>query len=278
MAHAQTAKRERTSNAPTMVTVTAVTPPTAGATATTATATAARRRAACATPTTGTARARDRAASARRRIPSSSTTTTSRSSSASSALFSLALAASARSGSSAVVAASPAAPPSGSASVAIALGASLAGTAGCASMGSDAGCCAGAGASLACGFDCVSPGSTGAPLFTSASGCGDAAPAGWVSCTAGPGRSAAVALSLARAGRSALRSCSRTCATPLDALVVAFRSGCGVAAGVSVGLATDGPMSGNTLDLFAQMAPAAMFQKIAGGSRTRLAATPRVVR
>ena len=42
------------------------------------------------------------------------------------------------------------------------------------------------------------------------------------------------------------------------------------AAGVSVGLATDGPMSGNTLDLFAQMAPAAMFQKIAGGSRKPL--------
>ena len=44
--------------------------------------------------------------------------------------------------------------------------------------------------------------------------------------------------------------------------VTALRS-----AGVPVGLATDGPMSGNTLDLFAQMAPAAMFQKIAGGSR-----------
>ena len=44
--------------------------------------------------------------------------------------------------------------------------------------------------------------------------------------------------------------------------VTALRS-----AGVAVGLATDGPMSGNTLDLFAQMAPAAMFQKIAGGSR-----------
>lgn len=36
---------------------------------------------------------------------------------------------------------------------------------------------------------------------------------------------------------------------------------------VPVGLATDGPMSGNTLDLFSQMAPASMFQKIAGGSR-----------
>lgn len=39
------------------------------------------------------------------------------------------------------------------------------------------------------------------------------------------------------------------------------------ASGVPVGLATDGPMSGNTLDLFSQMAPASMFQKIAGGSR-----------
>ncbi|QEW19591.1 5-methylthioadenosine/S-adenosylhomocysteine deaminase [Marinibacterium anthonyi] len=44
--------------------------------------------------------------------------------------------------------------------------------------------------------------------------------------------------------------------------VTALRS-----SGVAVGLATDGPMSGNTLDLFSQMAPAAMFQKIAGGSR-----------
>lgn len=42
------------------------------------------------------------------------------------------------------------------------------------------------------------------------------------------------------------------------------------AAGIPVGLATDGPMSGNTLDLFAQFAPAAMFQKIAGGSRKPL--------
>jgi cytosine/adenosine deaminase-related metal-dependent hydrolase len=40
--------------------------------------------------------------------------------------------------------------------------------------------------------------------------------------------------------------------------------------GVPVGLATDGAMSGNTLDLFSQMAPAAMFQKIAGGSRKPL--------
>ena len=42
------------------------------------------------------------------------------------------------------------------------------------------------------------------------------------------------------------------------------------AAGVPVGLASDGPMSGNTLDLFAQMGPASMFQKIAGGSRKPL--------
>ena len=42
------------------------------------------------------------------------------------------------------------------------------------------------------------------------------------------------------------------------------------ARGVPVGLATDGPMSGNTLDLFAQMAPASMFQKIAAGSRAVL--------
>jgi 5-methylthioadenosine/S-adenosylhomocysteine deaminase len=39
------------------------------------------------------------------------------------------------------------------------------------------------------------------------------------------------------------------------------------ARGVRVGLATDGPMSGNTLDLFSQMAPASMFQKIATGTR-----------
>ncbi|MEM7615471.1 MAG: amidohydrolase, partial [Pseudomonadota bacterium] len=42
------------------------------------------------------------------------------------------------------------------------------------------------------------------------------------------------------------------------------------ARGVPVGLATDGPMSGNTLDLFSQMAPATMFQKIAEGSRKAL--------
>jgi len=39
------------------------------------------------------------------------------------------------------------------------------------------------------------------------------------------------------------------------------------AAGVPVGIATDGPMSGNTLDLFSQFAPVSMFQKILGGSR-----------
>jgi cytosine/adenosine deaminase-related metal-dependent hydrolase len=39
------------------------------------------------------------------------------------------------------------------------------------------------------------------------------------------------------------------------------------AAGVPVGIATDGPMSGNTLDLFAQFAPVAMLQKLAGRSR-----------
>jgi cytosine/adenosine deaminase-related metal-dependent hydrolase len=39
------------------------------------------------------------------------------------------------------------------------------------------------------------------------------------------------------------------------------------AAGIPVGIATDGPMSGNTLDLFAQFAPVTMFQKLAGHSR-----------
>ncbi|MDO5642133.1 MAG: amidohydrolase [Paracoccus sp. (in: a-proteobacteria)] len=42
------------------------------------------------------------------------------------------------------------------------------------------------------------------------------------------------------------------------------------ARGVTVGIATDGPMSGNTLDLFSQFAPAAMFQKIAAGSRAAM--------
>ena len=40
--------------------------------------------------------------------------------------------------------------------------------------------------------------------------------------------------------------------------VVAMRG-----AGIRVGIATDGPMSGNTLDLFAQFAPVSMFQKLA---------------
>lgn len=43
--------------------------------------------------------------------------------------------------------------------------------------------------------------------------------------------------------------------------------------GIQVGIATDGPMSGNTLDLFSQFAPAAMFQKIAGHSRGILPCT-----
>ena len=33
-------------------------------------------------------------------------------------------------------------------------------------------------------------------------------------------------------------------------------------AGIPVGIATDGPMSGNTLDLFSQFAPVTMFQKL----------------
>ncbi|MGJ8546843.1 MAG: amidohydrolase family protein [Sulfitobacter sp.] len=40
--------------------------------------------------------------------------------------------------------------------------------------------------------------------------------------------------------------------------------------GIKVGIATDGPMSGNTLDLFSQLAPATMFQNIAGRSRGSL--------
>ncbi len=43
--------------------------------------------------------------------------------------------------------------------------------------------------------------------------------------------------------------------------------------GINVGIATDGPMSGNTLDLFSQFGPAAMFQKIAGNSRGTLPCT-----
>ncbi|MFN3641554.1 MAG: amidohydrolase family protein [Gemmobacter sp.] len=39
------------------------------------------------------------------------------------------------------------------------------------------------------------------------------------------------------------------------------------AAGIPVGIATDGPMSGNTLDSFAQFGPVSILHKIAGGSR-----------
>ena len=39
------------------------------------------------------------------------------------------------------------------------------------------------------------------------------------------------------------------------------------AAGIPVGIATDGPMSGNTLDLFSQFGPVSMFQKLLGRSR-----------
>ncbi|MEO3384670.1 amidohydrolase [Mesorhizobium sp. CAU 1741] len=38
-------------------------------------------------------------------------------------------------------------------------------------------------------------------------------------------------------------------------------------AGIPVGIATDGAMSGNTLDLFSQFAPVSMFQKLLGRSR-----------
>ncbi|MEJ1159724.1 amidohydrolase family protein [Prosthecomicrobium sp. N25] len=38
-------------------------------------------------------------------------------------------------------------------------------------------------------------------------------------------------------------------------------------AGIPVGIATDGPMSGNTLDLLAQFGPVTMLQKLAGHSR-----------
>ena len=37
--------------------------------------------------------------------------------------------------------------------------------------------------------------------------------------------------------------------------------------GIPVGIATDGPMSGNTLDLFSQFGPVSMFQKLLGSSR-----------
>ena len=43
-------------------------------------------------------------------------------------------------------------------------------------------------------------------------------------------------------------------------------------ASIPVGLATDGPMSGNTLDIFAQLAPASMFAKLLGQSRACLPA------
>lgn len=44
------------------------------------------------------------------------------------------------------------------------------------------------------------------------------------------------------------------------------------AAGIPVGIATDGAMSGNTLDLFAQFAPVAMFARIRAGSRAAMPA------
>ncbi|MCW1931708.1 amidohydrolase family protein [Pararhodobacter zhoushanensis] len=44
------------------------------------------------------------------------------------------------------------------------------------------------------------------------------------------------------------------------------------AAGIAVGIGTDGPMSGNTLDLFAQFAPVSIFAKILGHSRGPLPA------
>jgi cytosine/adenosine deaminase-related metal-dependent hydrolase len=44
------------------------------------------------------------------------------------------------------------------------------------------------------------------------------------------------------------------------------------AAGIPVGIATDGPMSGNTLDLFAQFGPVSMFAKLLGRSRKPLPA------
>jgi cytosine/adenosine deaminase-related metal-dependent hydrolase len=43
-------------------------------------------------------------------------------------------------------------------------------------------------------------------------------------------------------------------------------------AGVPVGIGTDGPMSGNTLDLFSQLAPLSMFAKLRGKSRLPLPA------
>ena len=44
------------------------------------------------------------------------------------------------------------------------------------------------------------------------------------------------------------------------------------AAGIPVGIGSDGPMSGNTLDLFSQLAPASMFAKLLGKSRKPLPA------
>jgi len=43
-------------------------------------------------------------------------------------------------------------------------------------------------------------------------------------------------------------------------------------AGIPVGIGTDGPMSGNTVDLFAQFAPVSMFAKLLGKSRKPLPA------
>ncbi len=43
-------------------------------------------------------------------------------------------------------------------------------------------------------------------------------------------------------------------------------------AGIAVGLASDGAMSGNTLDILAQMAPASMFQSLAAHRRSPLSA------
>lgn len=45
------------------------------------------------------------------------------------------------------------------------------------------------------------------------------------------------------------------------------------AAGIPVGIATDGPMSGNTLDLFSQFGPVSMFQKLLGHSRKPMPAS-----